>query len=101
MGIASVWGFALVGIDAVPVRVEAHARSGLPGVTIVGLPGAAVREARERAPGGRDIRHHLAWALARKGLKEEARAELASAFRASGEFESEPEARRLHQEIGG
>jgi magnesium chelatase family protein len=28
--------------------VEAHARNGLPGVTIVGLPGAAVREARER-----------------------------------------------------
>lgn len=52
MGIASVWGFALVGIDAVPVRVEAHARSGLPGVTIVGLPGAAVREARERVRSG-------------------------------------------------
>ncbi|MGI5939483.1 MAG: YifB family Mg chelatase-like AAA ATPase [Thermoleophilia bacterium] len=52
MGIASIWGFALVGIDAVPVRVEAHARSGLPGVTIVGLPGAAVREARERVRSG-------------------------------------------------
>lgn len=52
MGIASVWGFALVGIDAVPVRVEAHARPGLPGVTIVGLPGAAVREARERVRSG-------------------------------------------------
>jgi magnesium chelatase family protein len=48
MGVATVWGFAVVGIDAVPVRVEAHARSGLPGLTIVGLPGAAVREARER-----------------------------------------------------
>jgi magnesium chelatase family protein len=48
VGIASIWGFALVGIEAVPVRVEAHARSGLPGVAIVGLPGAAVREARER-----------------------------------------------------
>ncbi len=52
MGIAAVWGFALVGIEAVPVRVEAHARSGLPGVTIVGLPGAAVREARERVRSG-------------------------------------------------
>ncbi len=52
MGVASVWGFALVGIDAVPVRVEAHARNGLPGVTIVGLPGAAVREARERIRSG-------------------------------------------------
>ena len=52
MGLASIWGFALVGIEAVPVRVEAHARSGLPGVTIVGLPGAAVREARERIRSG-------------------------------------------------
>ncbi len=52
MGVASVWGFAVVGVDAVPVRVEAHARNGLPGVTIVGLPGAAVREARERIRSG-------------------------------------------------
>jgi magnesium chelatase family protein len=52
MSFASVWGFALVGIEAVPVRVEAHARSGLPGVSIVGLPGAAVREARERIRSG-------------------------------------------------
>jgi magnesium chelatase family protein len=52
VGVASVWGFAVVGIDAVPVRVEAHARNGLPGVTIVGLPGAAVREARERVRSG-------------------------------------------------
>lgn len=47
-----MWGFAVVGIEAVPVRVEAHARHGLPGVTIVGLPGAAVREARERVRSG-------------------------------------------------
>lgn len=52
MGFATVWGFALAGIEAVPVRVEAHARNGLPGVTIVGLPGAAVREARERVRSG-------------------------------------------------
>ena len=51
-GLRVVWGFALVGIEAVPVRVEAHARNGLPGVTIVGLPGAAVREARERIRSG-------------------------------------------------
>jgi magnesium chelatase family protein len=49
---AWVWGFALVGIDAVPVRVEAHVRPGLPGVSIVGLPGAAVREAKERVRSG-------------------------------------------------
>lgn len=52
MGVAAVWSFAMVGIEAVPVRVEAHARNGLPGVTIVGLPGAAVREARERVRSG-------------------------------------------------
>jgi magnesium chelatase family protein len=52
MGVASTWGFTVVGIDALPVRVEAHVRSGLPGVTIVGLPGAAVREARERIRSG-------------------------------------------------
>lgn len=52
MSVASAWGFALVGIEAVPVRVEAHVRNGLPGVTVVGLPGAAVREARERIRSG-------------------------------------------------
>jgi magnesium chelatase family protein len=34
------------------VRVEAHVRPGLPGMTIVGLPGVAVREARERVRSG-------------------------------------------------
>jgi len=48
MAVSSTWGFAVVGLEAVPVRVEAHARNGLPGVAIVGLPGVAVREARER-----------------------------------------------------
>jgi magnesium chelatase family protein len=52
MAFASVWGFALVGIEAVPVRVEAHVRPGLPGVSVVGLPGAAVREAKERVRSG-------------------------------------------------
>ncbi len=35
-------------LDAAPVRVEADVRPGLPGLTIVGLGDAAVREARER-----------------------------------------------------
>lgn len=48
MGTASISAYALLGIDAVPVRVEAHVRPGLPGVTIVGLPDTAVREAKER-----------------------------------------------------
>lgn len=52
MGMAAVRGYAVVGTEAVPVRVEAHVRPGLPGVTVVGLPGAAVREARERVRSG-------------------------------------------------
>lgn len=43
-----VWSFALQGVEAVPVAVEVDVSSGLPGFDIVGLPDAAVREARER-----------------------------------------------------
>jgi magnesium chelatase family protein len=40
---------ALIGIDAVPVVVEVDVSSGgLPGLTMVGLPDATVRESRER-----------------------------------------------------
>lgn len=40
---------ALIGIDAVPVVVEVDVSSGgLPGLTLVGLPDATVRESRER-----------------------------------------------------
>lgn len=45
---ATVRSAAIVGIDAVPVDVEVEELSGLPSVTIVGLPDAAIREARER-----------------------------------------------------
>lgn len=48
MGTASIGSFALLGVEAVPVSVEAHVRPGLPGVAVVGLPDAAVREAKER-----------------------------------------------------
>lgn len=60
-----------------------------------------LREARQRAPESRDIRFHLAWVLTRRGLKEEARAELAAALRGKGEFESEKEARALGDELSG
>ena len=40
--------FALQGVDAVEVAVEADISSGLPAFTIVGLPDAAVQESRER-----------------------------------------------------
>lgn len=40
--------FTLDGIEARPVRVEVDVHRGLPAFSIVGLPDAAVREARER-----------------------------------------------------
>ncbi|MEX1142112.1 MAG: YifB family Mg chelatase-like AAA ATPase [Thermoleophilaceae bacterium] len=46
--LASVPTFALEGVDARQVTVEVDVRRGLPAFTIVGLPDAAVREARER-----------------------------------------------------
>jgi magnesium chelatase family protein len=46
--LASVTSAALTGIDAVPVRVEANISKGLPGMLLVGLPDAAVKESRER-----------------------------------------------------
>ncbi|MBK8599031.1 MAG: YifB family Mg chelatase-like AAA ATPase [Holophagales bacterium] len=48
MTVARAWSAALVGLDALPVVVEAAMGTGLPGLTVVGLPDAAVRESRER-----------------------------------------------------
>lgn len=39
---------ALLGLEGFPVRVEVDVASGLPGLYLVGLPDAVVREARER-----------------------------------------------------
>jgi magnesium chelatase family protein len=46
--LATARTFTLDGLAARPVRVEIDVHRGLPGFTIVGLPDAAVREARER-----------------------------------------------------
>ncbi|MBA2794690.1 MAG: hypothetical protein H0U32_11970, partial [Thermoleophilaceae bacterium] len=46
--LASIATFALVGVDSHEVTVEVDVRRGLPAFTVVGLPDAAVREARER-----------------------------------------------------
>ena len=48
MSLATVYTQALNGIEAVPVTVEVHVSNGLPAVSIVGLPEAAVRESKER-----------------------------------------------------
>jgi magnesium chelatase family protein len=45
---AATWGRASVGMEAPPVRVEAHITGGLPSFNIVGLAETAVRESRER-----------------------------------------------------
>jgi len=47
--LARISAAAVVGVDAIPVSVEVDVSSGgLPGVTMVGLPDATVRESRER-----------------------------------------------------
>jgi magnesium chelatase family protein len=46
--LATAQTFTLDGISARPVRVEVDVHRGLPAFSIVGLPDAAVREARER-----------------------------------------------------
>jgi len=39
---------AVVGIEAIPVEIEADLAPGLPGMVVVGLPDAAVKESRDR-----------------------------------------------------
>ena len=48
MPLATVYSRARVGVEAPLVTVEVHLANGLPGMSIVGLPEAAVREARDR-----------------------------------------------------
>lgn len=48
MGLALVHGRARAGVAAPPVQVEVHLGGGLPSMSIVGLPEAAVREAKDR-----------------------------------------------------
>ncbi len=51
MSLATVYSRARVGVEAPLVCVEVHLTHGLPGMSIVGLPETAVREARERVRG--------------------------------------------------
>ena len=46
--LARSYSYTLVGLDAVPVDIEVDVATGLPNLTIVGLPDQAVKEARER-----------------------------------------------------
>ncbi|HET7028480.1 MAG TPA: magnesium chelatase domain-containing protein, partial [Candidatus Limnocylindrales bacterium] len=49
--LATVYSATLSGLDGRVVRVEVDVAPGLPGFTIVGLPDAALQEARERVRG--------------------------------------------------
>jgi magnesium chelatase family protein len=54
---------AVIGLDVVPVTVEAHVGSGLPGLSVIGSSGSAAREAGDRvrtALSGRKGRHTTA-----------------------------------------
>ncbi len=46
--VSKVYSAVPRGVEALPVQVEVYARSGLPNLTVVGLPDPAMREARER-----------------------------------------------------
>src|SRR3984885_12881543 len=46
--IAAIPSAVVLGVEGRPVSVEVHVSNGLPGFTIVGLPDASVREARDR-----------------------------------------------------
>ena len=48
MGLSLVHSRARVGVRAPAVQVEVHVGGGLPSMSIVGLPQAAVREAKDR-----------------------------------------------------
>ncbi len=46
--LATVPSATLLGVDGWPITVEVHISNGLPGFTVVGLPDASCREARDR-----------------------------------------------------
>ena len=49
--LATLLSATLLGLDGRVIRVEVDVAPGLPGLTIVGLADAALREARERVRG--------------------------------------------------
>lgn len=48
MSFAKVYSRSVLGLSAPLIEVEVHASQGLPALTIVGLPEAAVRESKDR-----------------------------------------------------
>lgn len=48
MTLSSIHSYAVIGVTAEPIHIEVHIANGLPGLSIVGLPEAAVRESKDR-----------------------------------------------------
>jgi magnesium chelatase family protein len=103
--------FALLGVDAIRVTVEADIHAGLPAFTIVGLPDAAVQESRERVRAAvvnsgfdfplRRITVNLAPADIRKAGPAFDLALATALLVASGQLPSEPlEGRAIAGELG-
>ncbi len=45
---ASIQSCALSGVKGVPIRVEVHSSSGIPGFSVVGMPDTLIRESKDR-----------------------------------------------------
>jgi magnesium chelatase family protein len=75
--LSRVYSCAVVGLEGVIVEVEVDYTNGLPGVTIVGLPDAAVQESRERVQtavknaGLHFPRHHIVVNLSPAAIRKE------------------------------
>ena len=50
--LARVYSCAVIGLDGVVVEVEVDYTQGMPGMTVVGLPDAAVQESHEQVQAG-------------------------------------------------
>jgi len=48
--LAKIYSAAVYGVDAYEVEIEVNGAGGDPVIVIVGLPDAAVKESRDRAP---------------------------------------------------
>lgn len=46
--LSKIFSCGLLGIDGIPVTVEIDISRGLPGFSLVGLPDAGIREAKDR-----------------------------------------------------
>ncbi|HXW36071.1 MAG TPA: magnesium chelatase domain-containing protein, partial [Acidimicrobiales bacterium] len=62
--LACVASATLFGVEGRPVAVEVHVSNGLPAFTVVGLPDAAIREARDRVRAAL-LSSNLSWPMKR------------------------------------